>query len=106
MWCSSGFHSRTSTIYAVYNDLPNASKLTEPLLFADDTSIFYSHSDPSCLESVLNDELQTIDIWLKCNKLSVNIKKKLVILFSNRGRRSLTATSLSLSETSLLNKPV
>ena len=25
------------------NDLPNASKLTQPMLFADDASIFYSH---------------------------------------------------------------
>jgi len=43
------------------NDLPNACKLTQPLLFADDTSIFYSHSDPNCLESVLNNELCNLD---------------------------------------------
>ena len=29
------------------NDLPKVSKLTEPLLFADDTSIFFSHSNPN-----------------------------------------------------------
>ena len=29
------------------NDLPKASKLTELLLFADDTSIFFSHSNPN-----------------------------------------------------------
>ena len=58
------------------NDLSNASKLTQPLLFADDTSIFYSHADPNRLQSVLNDELRNFDAWLKCNKLSVNLKKK------------------------------
>ena len=36
------------------NDLPNSSKLTQPLLFADDASIFYSHSDTNSLESVLD----------------------------------------------------
>ena len=47
------------------NDLLNVSKLTDPLLFADDTSIFYCHSNPNCLESILNhDELQNIDVWL------------------------------------------
>ena len=47
------------------NDLPNASELTDPLLFADDTSIFYCHSNPNYLESILNhDELQNIDVWL------------------------------------------
>ena len=28
------------------NDLPRTSKLTELLLFADNTSIFFSHSNP------------------------------------------------------------
>ena len=52
------------------NDLPNASKLTDLLLFADHSSIFYSHLNPNSLESVLSDELQNIDVWLKCDKLS------------------------------------
>ena len=34
------------------NDLPPASQLTQPLLFADDTSIFYSHSDPERVQSL------------------------------------------------------
>ena len=69
------------------NDLPNASKLTQPLLFADDTSIFYSHSDPRCLQSVLNEELQNFDVWLKCKKLSVNIKKTNYIVFKPRQKK-------------------
>ena len=69
------------------NDLPNASELTDPLLFADDTSIFYSHSNPNCLESVLNDELQNIDIWLKCNRLSVNIEKTHYVIFKPRQKK-------------------
>ena len=47
------------------NDLPKASKLTELLLFADDTSIFFSHSNPNYLENVLNNELLNIDVWLR-----------------------------------------
>ena len=57
------------------NDLPNVSQLIELLLFADDTSIFYSHSNPNTLESVLNNKLKNIEVWLQCNKLSVNVKK-------------------------------
>ena len=66
------------------NDLPNACKLTRPLLFADDTSIFFSHSDPNCLESVLNNELCNLDIWMKCNMLSVNVKKTNYIIFRRK----------------------
>ena len=43
------------------NDLPNASNLTESLLFADDTSIFYSHRNQDHLISVLNEEIIKID---------------------------------------------
>ena len=66
------------------NDLPNASKLTQPLLFADDTSIFCSHSDSNRLQSVLNEELSNFDVWLKFNKLSVNRKKNNYIFFKSR----------------------
>ena len=49
-------------------------QLTQPLLYADDTRIFYSHSNPNRVQSVLNDELRNYDMWLKCNKLPVNLK--------------------------------
>ena len=69
------------------NDLLNASKLTQPFLFADDTSIFYSHSDPNKLHSTLNDELRNFDVWLKCNKLSVNLQKTNYIIFKSRQKK-------------------
>ena len=83
------------------NDLPNASKLTQPLLFADDTSIFYSHSDPRCLQSVLNEELQNFDVWLKCKKLSVNIKKNNYIVFKPRQKKLDYNFSVSFGNQSL-----
>ena len=83
------------------NDLPNASKLTQPLLFADDTSIFYSHSDPSCLQSVLNEELQNFDAWLKGNNLSVNIKKTIYIVFKSTQKKLDYNFSLSFGNQSL-----
>ena len=78
------------------NDLPNASELIELLLFADDTSIFYSHSNPKTLESVLNNETKKIlKFGHDVNKLSVNVKKNDFISFSNLGRRNVTTTFLS-----------
>ena len=44
------------------NDLRKASKLTQLLLCAVETGIFYFHSASNCLESVLNDELQNFDV--------------------------------------------
>ena len=74
--------------FILYIDgLPNASKLTQPFLFADDISIFYSHSDPNKLHSTLNDELRNFDVWLKCNKLSVNLQKTNYIIFKSRQKK-------------------
>ena len=77
------------------NDLPRASKLSELLLFADDTSIFFSHSNPKYLENVLNTELLNIDVWLRCNKLSINTQKTNYVIFSPSQRRVNHSFSLS-----------
>ena len=64
------------------NDLPNASELIELLVFTDDTSIFYSHSNPNTVQSVQNSELKNIEIWLRCDKLSVDVKKTSYFIFT------------------------
>ena len=63
------------------NDLQKALKQATSYLFADDTSIYYSHSDIKQLEATLNSELQNLDIWMKSNKLSVNISKSNYLIF-------------------------
>ena len=55
------------------NDLQRALKQATSLLFADDTSIYYSHSDIKQLEATLNSELQSLDIWMKSNKHLMHI---------------------------------
>ena len=37
------------------------------------------------MQTLLNEELTEIDLWLKANKLSLNIKKMHYMLFKNRG---------------------
>jgi retron-type reverse transcriptase len=76
-------------IYIDY--LPNACKVTEILIFADDTSIFYSHSDPKHLESVMNEELKKVDVWMNF----LLISRKQITLFLNQIGRQLLLTFLS-----------
>ena len=73
------------------NDLPKVSKLTEPLLSADDTNIFFSHSNPNFLENVLNN----IDVWLRCNNLSTNVQKTNNVTFRPSQRKIKNSFSLS-----------
>ena len=88
------------------NDLPKVSKLTELLLFTDDTSMFFSHSNPNYLENVLNNELLNIDVWLRCNKLSINIKKTNYVIFSPSQKKLNHSFSLSFGGQPLIQSNV
>ena len=75
-------------LFLVYiNDLCNVSKVLEMILFADDTNIFYSHTDASYLMEVVNLELKKITCWFYTNKLSINVKKSNFIIFRPRQNR-------------------
>ena len=57
------------------NDLGGISSKLLPILFADDTSLFFRSHNLSVLENTVNAELVKVDHWLKINKLSINIEK-------------------------------
>ena len=46
-------------------------------MYADDTTIYFNlkNFDARRIESEINNELERVNIWLKLNKLSLNIKK-------------------------------
>ena len=70
------------------NDFPNASKLFNFIMYADDTSLF------CCLEDIqspqkkytLNRELQKIYKWLLANKLKLNVAKTKDMIFNKRNK--------------------
>ena len=57
------------------NDLLQASKLLDPLMFADDTNLLYSEKDIHSLFNTVNNELSNISHWFNRNKLSLNTGK-------------------------------
>ena len=70
-------------LFLIYiNDLCLVCKNTLPILFADDTNLFKSHQDLAHIETVLNEELKSISLWLQVKKLSLNVKKNYFIIFS------------------------
>ena len=44
-------------------------------------------SNPNYLENVLNNELLNIDVWLRCNKLSINVQKTNYVIFRPSQRK-------------------
>ena len=60
-------------LFLIYvNDLPNASKILDPIMFADDTNLFYCQANIKTLFYVVNKELTKLNEWFACNKLSLN----------------------------------
>ena len=77
------------------------SKVFELILFADDTNIFYSHTDASYLMEVVNLELKKITCWFYTNKLSINVKKSNFIIFRPRQNRQTLDLAFNISNYSI-----
>ena len=61
-------------------DLPNPS-VFDPIMFVDDTNLFFEHTDLRILFSTTNDELNKTYEWFNANKLSLNADKTKYSLF-------------------------
>ena len=71
-------------LFLVYiNDFPNASKVFNFLMYADDTTLYCCLEDIKSdkKEQVLNKELQRVYSWLNANKLSLNVRKTKYMIF-------------------------
>ena len=65
-------------LFIIYcNDLPNALKHTNCILYADDTTIYYSTDNLQSLYNhrVMNSDLGMLSNWYMANKLSLNASK-------------------------------
>ena len=72
-------------LFLIYiNDLPNALDLLQPVLFADDTTLYFTHSNPYTLCRTISKELKQLHNWLISNRLTLNINKSYYIIFSLR----------------------
>ena len=70
------------------NDLPNTLTVSKSILFADDTTIYYSHSNLNTLYTNLNKDLQILNDWFKTNKLSLNVSKTQYMIFNKKNQRA------------------
>ena len=58
------------------NDLKIGSSVLDPVMFADDTNFFYTHSNIQKLFLTMTAELASINQWFTSKKLSLNAKKQ------------------------------
>ena len=66
------------------NDICNASRVFDCILFADNINLFCSDNDINYLCGIINVELDKLNTWFSVNKLSLNKNKKHYIVFGNK----------------------
>ena len=70
-------------LFIIYsNDLPHNLTKAKAILFADDTTIFYSSKSMSDIYETMNNELKILSDWFRANKLSVNASKTNYMMFT------------------------
>ena len=61
------------------NDLRKVTKYLDPIMFADNTNLFYSHKNIKTLFQIVSSELKRVNECFSANKFSLNAKKKYVL---------------------------
>ena len=77
------------------NDMGKSCRELELVLFADDTNIFAQDKDLKGLFSKVNQGLQELQEWFRCNRLTLNLKKTEYVFFKGPG--ALDANELGLT---------
>ena len=84
------------------NDICNASIISEFILFADDTNVFYSDSELPVSVNVINNEMKNLSEWFLANRLTININKSNYIIFTPRQRRQMLDLSVEINNHKLV----
>ena len=81
-------------LFLIYiNDLPKVlNRFSTPVIFADDTSILFSHSNINDLSRNILTTIEILNRWFRANKLSLNFNKTHCIQFKTKATISDTFT--------------
>jgi len=66
------------------NDLPSSVNHSQVSLYADDTTVYFAHRDPSVVMNMLNEDLTTVAQWIENNELKLNVSKTNLLVLSPR----------------------
>ena len=81
------------------NDLTQLPLYSNIILFADDTTVFYSHKSEKFLKYTLEHDLNIMSDWFKANKLSLNLDKMIGIKFWDNSNFILRTNNMSIEMT-------
>ena len=92
-------------LFLIYiNDIYKSSDILQFHLFADDTSIFYSHKNLKNVEMTSSNELIKVSEWLIANKLTFNVSKSNFVIFHPPQKKIHTNITLYINDKKLEEK--
>jgi len=92
-------------LFLIYvNDMYKASSIISSIMYADDTTLFYSHNNIKLMFETMNTELENLNLWFRANKLSLNCDKTNYILFHKTGQ--LLSLPLKIPDLLINNKTI
>ena len=72
-------------LFIIYiNDLINSCPKLKPVIYADDTTLYFAYKDAKQTEMTINEDLNNVADWLCINKLSLNTSKTKMMVFQKR----------------------
>ena len=80
------------------NDFPQSFKNCKCIIYADDTTLYFSSDNPTLLKGTIQDALSEASDWLHKNRLVVNTSKSNFITLGNPSRVDYLRLSLQLSD--------
>lgn len=81
MWNSSGFNTGSTTFFEFINDLQHVAIFLDPIMFVNDSNLFYSNSNIKKLFVSINKEQVNFIDWCFDNKLSIKNKQNKIYIF-------------------------
>ena len=86
-------------LFSLYvNDIPNILEKANVIMYADDTTLFYSHDNINNVYEILNYNLAKIDKWLMANYLTLNVDKTNYILITNKRLPNIHEHSIAIRD--------
>ena len=84
------------------NDLITISNLLKFIMYADDTTIYFNLEDFDLyhLKRDINNELEKITLWLKRNKLSLNVQETKFMIF-HRKQKQISELNITINDTDI-----
>jgi hypothetical protein len=91
------------TLFLIYiNDLPNVTTLLKPILYADDTNLFFETKNLNTQIENINSELDLVNKWCVANKMTINLSKtSYIVMKTHQNKSQLNENEIKLDDTYL-----